>query len=71
MIQNKLGHALREQATRLEVAKKVEPLKQATLAYEAALEVYSHDTFPSEYEEVRKSLRIVKTLLSDAHLSAN
>jgi hypothetical protein len=40
-IQNKLGNALREQAVRLEDAKKDEPLRQAILAYEAALEVYS------------------------------
>ena len=48
MIQNKKGHAFREQATRVEDAKKGEMLRQATRAYEAALEVYSHETFPSE-----------------------
>ena len=70
MIQSKLGHALREQATRLADARKGERLRQATLAYEAALEVYSHETFPSEHEEVRKSLQIIGTLFN-THFCAN
>ncbi len=71
MIQNKMGHAFREQATRVEDAKKDEMLRQATLAYEAALEVYSHETFPSKHEDVGKSLKTIKTLFSDTDLRAN
>jgi hypothetical protein len=71
MIQNKLGNALRVQAARLGDAKKDEPLRQAILAYEAALEVYSHETFPSEHQDVRKSLQMIKTMFNDTQLPAN
>jgi hypothetical protein len=71
MIQNKLANALREQATRLGDGKSGEPLRRAILAYEAALEVYSHETFPSGYQDVRKSLQMIKTMFSDTQLPAN
>src|SRR5260370_36911471 len=52
MIQNKMGHAFREQATRVEDAKKDELVRQASLANQAAQDVYSHATFPSIHAAV-------------------
>jgi hypothetical protein len=66
-----LARAFREQATCVGDAKKGEMLRQATLAYEADLEVYSHKTFHSEHENVGKSLKTIKTLFSDTDLRAN
>jgi hypothetical protein len=64
-------HALREQATCIGDGKNGEPLRQAILAYETALEVYSHETFPSEHQDVRKSVQMIKTMFSDTQLPAN
>jgi hypothetical protein len=35
------------------------------------LEVYSHETFPSEHQDVRKSLQMIKTMFNDTQLPAN
>lgn len=66
MTQNNLGNALQEQGLRTGGEAGAKLLAQAVQAYRAALEVYTREHFPPQWEKTQRNLTLALEALDGA-----